>query len=92
MIRHRDTHLTGFPRNLDTFLHWLLAALLPRNLDTGLLRDLRANVSWDRGTDFTGYFVALLRFFLSCYLSALFSWNVLTMFFLHLKNKTLCSL
>ena len=61
------------------------------HLDTGLLGDLGANVSWDWSTDFTGDFVALLMLFLSSHLGALLSGNVLTVFFLHLKNNRLCS-
>ena len=85
------THLTGFPWDLDTFLHWLLTALFTRHLDTGLLRNLRADVSRDGSADLAGDFLALLLLHLSCDLSACFPGNVLTMLFLHLENKTLCS-
>ena len=57
------------------------------HLDTGLLGDFGANVSWDWGTDFTGDLVALLLLFLPGHLGALFSGNVLAGLFLHLKTK-----
>ena len=61
--------------------------MLTRNLDTGLLGDLSADVSWDGSTDFTGDFLALLSLHLSGHLGALFSRNVLAMLLLHLKTK-----
>ena len=82
-----DTHLTGLPGDLDTVLHWLLSALLTRNLDTGLLGDLCAHVSGDRSTDLTRDLGALLALNLSGHLGALLSGNVLAVFFLHLGTK-----
>ena len=57
------------------------------HLDAGLLGHLSADVSWDGSADFTGDFLALLRLHLSGHLGALFSGNVLAVFFLHLKTK-----
>ena len=57
------------------------------HLDAGLLGDLIADLSRDRGTDFTGDLLALFSLHLSGHLGALFSGNVLAVHLLHLKTK-----
>ena len=82
-----DTHLAHFPGDLDTFLHWLLTALLARHLDTGLLGDLGANVSGHGSADLAGNLLALLRLDLSGHLGALLPGDVLAVLLLNLETK-----